>query len=38
MPRARLGGFTAGGFGAGAAALVGGDCYRRYIPYDNEGA
>ena len=29
---------TAGGFGAGAAILARGDCHRRCIPCDNEGA
>ena len=29
---------TAGGFGAGAAALARGDCYSRCIPWDNEDA
>ena len=35
---ARFARSTGGGFGAYAAALARGDCYRRCIPCDNEGA
>lgn len=38
LPNARFTRSTGGGFGAGAATIAGGDCYRLCIPYDNKGA
>ena len=38
IPNSGLRCFTAGGFWCRCRCPCRGDCYRRYIPYDNEGA